>query len=343
MYGVKLHPVLAPLLVETGVLDDEPLALIDVGASGGIGSWWSDFQPYLRAWGFDPIVQEVERLRASAPPGVKYVNAFVGCPDKQHLFPDLSTVDIALKDNRSLPRWSCTRALEVANKNFAQDMYNAGEEIRVATERVALDEFVARERIRNVDFGKSDTDSYDYQVLMGASTMLDSCRVLGVTVEANFHGPIHPHAGGFIHIDGFLRDAGFTLFDLTLHRYSRSALPGEFMYAHPSSTKTGPVMWADLLYFRDVGDPHYEAMWAENPSTTKLFKMIALLETFGLDDCAVEVMNKYWNQLSPYADLRDWRDRLVPGSKKRPRSYEMFIAQFEEQARSWRRNAGSGG
>ena len=111
------------------------------------------------------------------------------------------------------------------------------------------------------------------------------------------------------------------------------------MYSHPSSTKTGPVMWADLLYFRDVGDPRYEAMWADAPSNTKLFKMIALLEMFGLDDCAVEVMQKYWERLIPHADLRYWRDCLVPGSKKRPRSYETFIAQFEEDARSWRRSS----
>src|SRR5262245_22475089 len=132
MDGIKWHPILAPLLVQAGVLYDEPLALIDVGASGGIGAWWSYFQPHLRAWAFEPIVQEAARLRASAPPGVTYVNAFVGCPERQDLFPDLSKVDIALKDNRSLPRWSCTRALEIANKDFAQDMYNAGEEIRVA-------------------------------------------------------------------------------------------------------------------------------------------------------------------------------------------------------------------
>ena len=57
----------APLtrsLVARGILSSFPFVLVDVGASGGIEQCWRVFQPDLKAFGFDPLVKEVERFMA---------------------------------------------------------------------------------------------------------------------------------------------------------------------------------------------------------------------------------------------------------------------------------------
>src|SRR5208337_4344738 len=57
----------------------EAFTLIDVGCSGGLDPAWRDFGSRLRAFGFDPQVQEIERLiKAESNPQVKYVAGFVG-------------------------------------------------------------------------------------------------------------------------------------------------------------------------------------------------------------------------------------------------------------------------
>ena len=67
--------------------------------------------------------------------------------------------------------------------------------------------------------------------------------VLGVKIEAQFHGPIHPFANTFHNIDGILRNHGFTLFDLNQRRYSRAALPDAFFASRPGRTRTGQLLW----------------------------------------------------------------------------------------------------
>jgi hypothetical protein len=57
------------------------LTLLDVGCSGGLDPAWRAFGDKLAAYGFDPAIAEIERLRAAETrPLVKYVPAFVGLP-----------------------------------------------------------------------------------------------------------------------------------------------------------------------------------------------------------------------------------------------------------------------
>src|ERR1700739_1311743 len=56
-----------------------PFTVVDVGCSRGIGPIWRLFGNQLRAYGFDPDINECTRLNAAETlPGVHYVPAFVG-------------------------------------------------------------------------------------------------------------------------------------------------------------------------------------------------------------------------------------------------------------------------
>ena len=66
---------------------------------------------------------------------------------------------------------------------------------------------------------------HDLEVLMGARGLLEA-GVLGLLVEVQLQGASHEYANTFANIDRYLRHLGFSLFDVELYRYSRSALPG---------------------------------------------------------------------------------------------------------------------
>jgi FkbM family methyltransferase len=282
-------PKLTRLLVGRGTFVNDPMFVVDVGASGGLDSYWYEFRDQLEAIGFDPLVSEVERLDAGAERGVRYVAAWVTCrsPFAQR----------GLPSTHFFSRTSAARAAEIAGLDFSREHYNAGAAIVHASARIVLDEyFEAVDRTR-IDFLKVDTDGGDYDVLRGADEILRSGRVLGLAVEAQFHGTVSADANLFANIDLYLRERGFSLFDLDVRRYSRAALPAAFEYEIPAQTITGQVSWADAIYFRDLGDPHYESTWGFEPTPIDIYKLIALFEIFGLADCSAELVLKYGEHL----------------------------------------------
>lgn len=70
------NPRLTRLLVERGAFAEDPMFVVDVGASGGIDPYWREFGRQLEAVGFDPLVAEVDRLNSAAQHGVR--EAFLG-------------------------------------------------------------------------------------------------------------------------------------------------------------------------------------------------------------------------------------------------------------------------
>src|SRR5206468_612605 len=115
---------------------------------------------------------------------------------------------------------------------------------------------------------------------------LREAPVAGVQVEATFHGPLHPQAQGFGNVDRFLREAGFSLFDMETSRYSRAALPSRFAGNLPGATEKGQLWWGDFLYFRDFGDPAYERNWSCRVTPDKALKLACCFELYDLADCA---------------------------------------------------------
>jgi FkbM family methyltransferase len=278
-------PPLTRALVARNAFEHDPLFVVDVGASGGIDSYWHEFDGQLRAVGIDPLVAEVDRLNARAPSGVRYEAAWVTCRDPGAANDSATT--------QFFQRTSAVRAAEIAGLDFIQEHFNAGAPIELSDERIVLDEYLGAEDRTRVDFLKVDTDGGDLDVLRGAEETLRDGAVLGLAVEAQFHGPVGSEANLFSNVDRYLRDFGFGLFDLEVNRYSRNALPAEFALDLPAQTVTGQVSWGEAIYFRDLGDPHYESMWSFAPSGVDVLKLMCLFEIFGLPDCSAELILKY--------------------------------------------------
>jgi Methyltransferase FkbM domain len=218
--------------------------------------------PHLRALGFDPLVAEVERLnRANTLPKVSYVDAYVGVLEEHRRTPEGWMDDrVPGQSNLRTKISSSFRAVTLLGLADQREGFNSGSEIVLSQRRVALGTFLPEADRPAVDFIKIDTDGYDFEVLQGAEALFAAGGVLGVNVECQFHGPVDDRANVFCNIDRFLRQRGFSFYDMSIARYSRAVLPQPFELDLPAQSVRGQACWGDAIYFRDVSDPHYEAM-----------------------------------------------------------------------------------
>ena len=242
------------LFKELGLDNYKSLFVMDVGASGGVHDRWNLFDEKLDAIGFDPLISEVERLnKQNNNPKVRYEDGFIVYKDLDKHYPvGLKSSDAAFFN--SFRTSSAQRANEAKSYNYIKEHFNAGQSITYSERTFELDEYVKEKHITDIDFIKIDTDGHDFPVLLGAEKTLDNCSVLGLEVEAQFHGAPHPYANTFSNIDQFLRSKGFSLFHMDNYFYSRGALPAEFYGGFFGQTKTGKIEWGEALYFRDLSN-----------------------------------------------------------------------------------------
>jgi len=295
-------------LVRASAFADHPFVLVDVGASGGIAQHWRQFEPALKAFGFDPLVRECQRLNAAETnTSVSYHDYFVGFDGYSKLFPESSR---AQWSNQPFERSSAARAQRQRRMSQAQWFNNQNPDVVFTQRRTSLDRFFADFADVKADFIKIDTDGHDYEVLCGADRILDEHGVLGLFVEIQFHGVPHPHSNVFSNIDRFLRERGFSLFDIEIYRYTRGVLPGHFVYSIPAQTREGQVLSGDALYLRDLAAPGYPKQW-ETQAANKLLKLACLFEIFGLPDCAAELIATKRREMAQWMNVDEVLDCLA--------------------------------
>ena len=315
-------------LVKRGVFRGSEFGLVDVGASGGIDSRWNVFGDQLRAWGFDLLEGEVERLNALGRKDVSYHAYRVGYKAYDEL---LERVPFSIPERPAIsndpgPRFSVWKAITAVE---VQKFYDGSGSLRQSERRIDLDDFFAGDLRRAVDFIKTDTDGNDYEVLLGAANLIKESPVIGVQAECNLHGRLHPHVQVFANLDRMMRQAGFSLFDMSTWRYSRAALPSRFVWGSPGPTDKGQLWWGDFLYFRDLGDPAYEANWDYQPTMTKVLKLACCFESYDLADCAAELLLKYERALRALVDVEHCLDLLTAVSAP-GLSYREYQRRFEK-------------
>ncbi|WP_459878440.1 FkbM family methyltransferase [Desulfothermus naphthae] len=300
--------------------------LVDVGASGGIDFRWLVFGNYLKAVGFDPLVKECERLnKENNHPNIKYVAAYVGCKNKK----------FAENKNDFFKRSSAFYANKILNLN-SWDRYNSFQELVFSKIHISLSEYF-KDNNMELDFLKIDTDGHEIEVLYGAEQLFEKDQFLGVYVESPFHGSTHPLSNTFANIDIFLRQRGFSLFDIEVYRYSRKDLPGKFLIEILAQTDIEQVMWANVLYLRDLGDIKYMEKYPNYQITLeKILKLTCIFEIFNLNDCAIELINIYNERLKEkYKDIEQLKELLIPPIEGKPARlkdyYEFFVKNYLEK------------
>jgi FkbM family methyltransferase len=321
---------LARQLIGSGAFAADPFTVVDVGASGGIEPHWRQLEPHLHAYGFDPLVKECQRLnREEKNPDVRYFDAFIGAERYPELYPPQVAQDPVLGwSNQPFERTSAARAEKLQTVSYQQRINNDPEVI-VTDHRISLDAFFAQRAATSLDFIKIDTDGHDYEVLAGADDVIRRCGVLGLFVECQFHGVTHLHSNLFSNIDRYLRERGFSLFDLEVYRYSRGALPGHFVWRMAAQTREGQVLWGDALYLRDAGAPGYDERWSPGLAPTKLLKLACLFEIYGMPDCAAELLVQRRAALDRYLDVPAALDLLAREIEPASGGFDRLNQRFE--------------
>jgi Methyltransferase FkbM domain len=345
--GFKLHFPATEYLVRKAVLRDRLFTLIDVGCSGGIAMYWRVFGKYLRAYGIDPMINEIKRLQAAETnPEVNYWAGYIGLPANHPLIRrrgHRGTVG-----NSPWDRLSTIWALEILSKASDDEKtkisLNRWPETKLADKSMSMgvDEFVIKNKIKDVDFIKIDVDGEDFCALHSCGDIINSHQVLGFMLEVNFFGEAYETDHTFHNTDRFMRSHGFELFDLNISRYSRRALPAPFVLSMPAQTKWGAPVHGDALYVRDVAGK-IEHRPPFTISTDKLLKLVALYEIFSLPDCAAELLTVWREQLSHAVDVDVLLDLLTPEVDGRKLSYQEYIASFSNDVKKfYPRNPGLG-
>jgi FkbM family methyltransferase len=270
IYPPNSNPVLINVMRQEGIAIPA-LTMVDVGCSCGIDTTWAPHFDVVEAYGVDPLVSEIGRLR--------YTNT----NPRHHYFDGYVTGPKPPPKDGPIQNWfdrvTALEAHRLLNIDYEKSKHNSGQEVQLSNRRFTIDEFCAEQNVPPVHFLKSDTDGFDYSVLAGARDTLRN--VLGVHVEATFA----TEGGGavFRDIDTLLNDAGFYLAGLHPAYYTRAALPGRFCHPAMADEDRGGTSQGEFLFLRDI----IQQGPCERDSVLRL---AIITELYNLADIAAEAL-----------------------------------------------------
>lgn len=298
-------------------LGDSSLTLLDVGCSGGIDAGWRGLGDRLRAFAFDPNLQEIERLRqAETNPAVRYWQGFVVAPPDDPIARARAGRDPVSRNPWSRLAVAATIEFQAAStaqlSNEEKTAQNAWTEVELAapTQDIVLPEFIREHCFGAIDFVKIDIDGNDFKLLHSLSDLISGCGILGFGLEINYIGSEDPTEHSFHNTDRFMRTHRFDLFHLTVRHYSNRSLPSKYLYSVPAQSLGGRPLQGDALYLKDICAEENRD-FAATLSPEKKLKLSVIYSLFGLPDCAAEILNIYQPQLAPLISIEEGLELLV--------------------------------
>lgn len=283
--------ILLPRLLEL-LQPEDRFVVVDGGARDvDQDPRWRPFpQHRLRFFGFEPDAVEAERLSGlTRQEGVDIqffpagLWGFTGKARFEHNH--IGGGSSFLAQNREVTdRWKFENPSQVSS---ARDIFYPlrYQELDV----ISLGDWVARTGVTEIDFVKLNVQGGELEVLRGAGQSLDG--VLGILVEVAF---VESYTSRplFDAIDTFLRQKGFTFFDLLAHHYvGRGRSPIAAQHLAVVDPRLGQLVsaWGQLveahaLYLRDPIHGGLTGIPAR-----RVLKLIALSEVWGQIEFAFEL------------------------------------------------------
>lgn len=334
-----INPRAGKFLAQVSELLEEDFVLTDVGCGLGFPELWRNFGDRFVYHGIDPNLREIERLQAmERNPRVRYAPGFVGIPS-DHAFARLKTPGPPYQTRNPWNRFAVARTVELrseiyeraSNLEKTQENQWSKTELADPAQPIFLRNYWNDFGLNFVDLVKIDVDGPDFEILNSIDQDLQQRTILGLSIEVTYIGSDSETENTFHNVDRFMRRHGYTLFSLTTRMYSRRALPSRYVYNLPMQSLSGQILQGDALYIRDVLD---EAI--DHPdgieSQSKYLKLAALFATFGLPDCAAELLLTGQQRGVIAADVTPLLDTLIslsPVTELRNATYSEYMALFE--------------
>lgn len=269
------------------LVKNRPIILVDVGARGGIDRKWDVFgERAIKVIGCEPEPEECKRLNKVSKSNHRYFPVA--------LFNKKGEVTINLTRNLA-----CSSIFEpnsaLIDRFFTSEEFEVKDSVLIRCN--TLDDILMENNFRDIDFIKLDTQGTELQILQGAERTLPD--VFGIDIEVEF-SPLYQGQPLFADVDIFLRERGFTLFDLQIPfgRKIRKELQNQRRYSK------GQVFWTNALYFKDFVSKD----GLMKIGFQKAIKTIAIAELYGFNDFALELLDHYLNRklidASIYSEIR---------------------------------------
>jgi len=294
--------------------------LIDVGCSGGISNQWKVIEKVLSGYGIDSLVNGIKELeKNNKNKNFKYIDGYV--TDNEHSFHNND------KPYNAFEKYSHLRAIELTNYSINQN-YNNNENIKFSKNKFSIDELVKKNKIGDIDFIKTDTDGYDYEVLNGLSKTIKSHEILGFMVECPIES-WYSKKNNLQNIITFMNKYGYRIYDMTLNRYSQKIFPTHFSYDLYGQTEYGQIAWTDVLFIKDL------ASWdIKKQSVDKLLKLIIIYEIYSLFDLVFLILEELHRRKYITLTIKEkYFDELC--KKVYGLNYSNHIQNFESDPKSF--------
>ncbi|MDX2254566.1 MAG: FkbM family methyltransferase [Pseudanabaenaceae cyanobacterium bins.39] len=304
--------VFVPVLKKNGLLDRIHMTICNVG-SRKLGDrddyssqGWGLFSPNLTIYGFDADEEACEVANA----------------DLEARQIDWKEVHIPLalgkaEEERTLyvTKAPMCSSLYLPNEPYLErfaglpELVNVDFSIQVETN--TLDDFCELEEIDEISFLQIDVQGADLDVLKGASKILDSVSAIQIEVEFSH---LYVDQPLFADVDMFLRNQGFTLFDISTAYRVRANFP------ICSKIRAGQLLWGDGFYLRDP-------IQSKSQNPDQILKIACIADVLEFPDYALELLEHltlHYGDNSNY----NFADSIIEGLSNFPSLVEAGLSKL---------------
>ncbi|MEP0885558.1 FkbM family methyltransferase [Trichocoleus sp. ST-U3] len=186
----------------------------------------------------------------------------------------------------------------------------------IGIETTTLDTFCQEEGIHEIDFLQLDIQGAELQALQGASWILER-SILAIQVEVEF-SHLYINQPLFADVDIYLRNQGFTLFDLAKSYRIRAESPIQ------STARLGQLLWGEAFYFRDL---IREELNIHLKTPEQILKLACIADIMNFPDYTLELL-KYLTLHYGNDPSYNFADNIIEGLAQFPELLQQGLASL---------------
>jgi FkbM family methyltransferase len=249
------------------LLKNDPLKIVDVGASGGIDPRWGKLTSFYHAVLFEPDTRQYEILKSESGKNLTVLNAALSSEKS-----DKINLNLCKKQQVSSVY---PPNIDILDKFQDSQRFEVINTVTVATD--TLNNQLRKNNVIEIDFMKIDVQGHELEILKGSSEYLDN--LIGMEIEVEFL-QVYKNQPLFCDIDAFVRKNGFELFDIRRYYWKRKES------VHVGNQK-GQLVFGDVLYFRSPE----QVLSILNITQEKIAKAVYVYLAYGYMDLAQALVN----------------------------------------------------
>jgi FkbM family methyltransferase len=242
------------------LLEDNPLIIVDVGASGGIHERWLKYGSGIKTILFEPDYEEFKKLVSKKSENSLVINSALAEKSK--------VVDFNICKKQQVS------SIYTPNQHLLhryEDSERFNIERTVSLKADSLDNLLQKENINEIDFIKIDAQGSELDILKGATNFYEN--LIGLEVEVEFIELYHKQPL-FSEVNSFIESKGFSLIDLRRYFWKRKR--------KNYSNRKGQLIFADALYFKEPEN----IIALNNLNEKKIIRSFHTYLAYGYDDLA---------------------------------------------------------